>query len=234
RVTQIRPGAMPTAGYHLSIVVPIYNGAEQLAASLGELTDFIGKCAYRTELILANDGSGQATVQVLEEFAATHPEVVVLRHLPHRGKGAVICAAMREARGRYRVFIDSDAAYPAREIGKVVAALQAGSDVAIACRVLPESLYVISPRFFHYMYTRHLMSRVLNAIVRAVLLPGLRDTQAGLKGFTAASADRIFPKLRIPGFGFDLECLFAARVNSLSITQVPVVFRYGEEPSTIR
>jgi hypothetical protein len=92
----------------------------------------------------------------------------------------------------------------------------------------------MSPSFFHYLYTRHVMSRIFNAIVRMTLLPGILDTQAGLKGFTSTAANLVFGRIAIPGFGFDLECLLIARSNGLRITQVPVVFRYIDEPSTVR
>jgi hypothetical protein len=105
--------------------------------------------------------------------------------------------------------------------------------VAIACRVLPESRYVMSPTFFHYLYTRHLMSRAFNKLAQWVLLPGILDTQAGLKGFTARAAETIFSRQTLCGFGFDLECLYIARSHHLKIEQVPVDFHYNDEPSTI-
>jgi dolichyl-phosphate beta-glucosyltransferase len=99
--------------------------------------------------------------------------------------------------------------------------------------VLPESRYIMSPTFFHYLYTRHLMSRAFNRLAQQVLLPGILDTQAGLKGFTASAAEIVFSRQTLSGFGFDLECLFIARQHGLTIEQVPVDFYYGEEPSTI-
>ena len=136
--------------------------------------------------------------------------------------------------GEYRIFTDADLAYPPSEIGKILAALQSGAGVAIACRVLPESRYTMSPSFFHYLYTRHLMSRGFNFMVRALLLRDVLDSQAGLKGFTAAAAQTVFPRLTIPGFGFDVEALFVAQHHGFAVRQVAVDFRYDEEPTTIR
>jgi dolichyl-phosphate beta-glucosyltransferase len=92
----------------------------------------------------------------------------------------------------------------------------------------------MSPTFFSYLYTRHVMSRLFNALVRWTLIPRVRDTQAGLKGFTAAAAELVFPRVTIPRFGFDVEALFIARKFGLSIEQVAVNFRYDEEPTTVR
>ena len=60
----------------------------------------------------------------------------------------------------------------------------------VASRVHPESRYVIGPSFFRYLYTRHMSGRFFNWLVRVLLLPGISDTQAGLKGFSAAAARR--------------------------------------------
>jgi dolichyl-phosphate beta-glucosyltransferase len=119
-------------------------------------------------------------------------------------------------------------------VWKIVAALTGGADVAIACRVLPESQYEMSAECLRYLYTRHVMSRAFNALVRTVLIPGVLDTQAGLKGYTAAAATHVFTRVDIPGFGFDLESLFVARQAGLIVQQVPVRFRYDDEPSTVR
>ena len=76
--------------------------------------------------------------------------------------------------------------------------------------------------------------RVFNKMVRMTLIPGVLDTQAGLKGYTLRAARAVFPRVRIAGFGFDLESLFVARRLGLRIEQVPVRFRYNDEPTTVR
>src|SRR3989449_6681534 len=50
-------------------------------------------------------------------------------------------------------------------------------------------------------------------------LPGILDTQAGLKGFSAPAAGLVFPRLTIPGFGFDVEALYIARKHGLRVKQ---------------
>jgi dolichyl-phosphate beta-glucosyltransferase len=162
------------------------------------------------------------------------PEVRLIRNEENRGKGNAVTRGMRAAVGKYRVFTDADLAYPATEVGKILADLESGADVAIACRVLAESRYLMSPTFFSYLYTRHVMSRVFNAMVRWTLIPRVLDTQAGLKGFTAHAAEIVFPRITIPRFGFDVEALFIAKKHGLSLAQTAVFFRYDEEPTTVR
>ncbi len=217
----------------LTLVVPFYNGADRLPASLDQLAAFLDAQPYESELILVDDCSAAPAAQVLRDYVAVHPAVTLIRNEQNAGKGRSVARGMLAAHGRYRVFTDADLAYPPEEVNKILHDLQTGADVAIACRVLPESRYLMSPTFFHYLYTRHVMSRVFNAMVRLVLLRDVLDTQAGLKGFSARAAETVFPRLTIPRFGFDVEALFIAQKHGFSVRQTAVHFRYDEEPTTV-
>ena len=218
----------------LSVIVPVYNGAGRLPASLAELRDFLAPDGDASELILVDDHSAPATAAILERFSAVTPNVRLLRNERNSGKGFAVARGMLAARGHHRVFTDADLAYPSTQIARIVGRLEAGADVAVACRVLPESRYIMSPTFFSYLYTRHLMSRAFNKVVQTFLLPGILDTQAGLKGFTARAAALCFARTTIPGFGFDIECLYIAQQHGLAIRQTAVNFRYDDEPTTVR
>jgi dolichyl-phosphate beta-glucosyltransferase len=219
---------------HLSVVVPVRNGADRLPLHLDTLRAFLHAQTRPTELILVDDQSESAAARLLADFGREVGAATVLRNDSNRGKGFSVARGMLAARGAYRVFTDADLAYPLDEITHLVQELERGSDVAIACRVLPESRYVMSPSFFSYLYTRHVMSRIFNRVVRLALLPGILDTQAGLKGFTARAGELIFPRLTIAGFGFDVELLYIARRHGLKIVQAAVRYRYDDEPSTVR
>jgi dolichyl-phosphate beta-glucosyltransferase len=226
-----QPGAGITPA--LSIVVPTWNGGQRLSETLEHLRDFRAQLDEPTEILIVDDCSEPGTARIAGDFADDNELTFVIRNDRNRGKGYAVARGMHHARGDCRVFVDSDLAYPSCQISKLLAALKAGNDVAIACRVLPESRYVMSPTFFRYLYTRHVMSRVFNRVVQRLLLPGILDTQAGLKAFTARAAKLIFPRQTLSGFGFDIECLFIARLHGLKIIEVPVDFYYGSEPSTI-
>ncbi len=218
---------------HLSLVIPVFNGVRRLNANLHEIENFLVAQPYTSELILVDDGSAEPAARVLRDFAADKPAVRLLRNEPNRGKGYSVARGMTAAQGRYRVFTDADLAFPPDQINRILCTLDGGADVAIACRVLPESRYTMSPGFFHYLYTRHVLSRTFNFMVRHVMLRDVLDTQAGLKGFTAEAAGIVFPRLDIPRFGFDVEAIFVAQRHGLSVRQTPVNFRYENEPSTV-
>jgi dolichyl-phosphate beta-glucosyltransferase len=219
---------------HVSLVVPVHHCTGTLDNLLGELDKFLRDAPAPTELVLVDDRGRHPNASAELQRFAGQPHVRVLQNDRNRGKGFSVARGMLEAHGAFRVFTDADLAYPLDEVWKIVSVLERGADVAIACRVLPESQYTMSARYLRYIYTRHLMSRVFNKVVRMTLIPGVLDTQAGLKGYTAAAACEIFSRVRIAGFGFDLESLFVARRLGLRIDQVPVCFRYNDEPTTVR
>lgn len=225
-----RGSALP----YLSVVVPVWNGAEQLSRTLYALHHLLASEPYSTELIVVDDCSGPEAVHAIQAFRddVRHGDarVQVVRNDDNRGKGYSVKRGMLAATGALRVFIDADLAYPPEEIDAIVDALEKGSDVAIGCRLLPGSRYVMSPTFFPYLFTRHLMSRTYNSLVRRLLVKQVLDSQAGLKGFTRAAAELIFPRLTIQRFGFDVECLYIAERHGQRLAQVPVTFRYDDEP----
>jgi dolichyl-phosphate beta-glucosyltransferase len=195
---------------------------------------FIAVQGFATELIVVDDDSDDDTPAIVDDVRAETEGLKLIRNDRNRGKGFTVARGMLAAEGDFRVFMDADLAYPPTEVTKILRDLEDGADVAIACRVLPESRYLMSPTFFSYLYTRHVMSRAFNAAVRWTLVPGVLDTQAGLKGFTARAAEDIFSRLTVPGFGFDVEALHIARRRGLRIAQTAVHFRYDREPSTVR
>jgi dolichyl-phosphate beta-glucosyltransferase len=215
-----------TPSPHLSLIIPVYNGdASRIADAVAELRAFLCQQDYASEIILVDDGSANPIVA---------DGVTVLRNDSNRGKGFSVARGMLAAKGAYRVFTDADLAYPPSQINRILTALSSGADVAVACRVLPESRYIMSPAFFPYLFTRHLFSRALNLGVRLTLVRDVRDTQAGLKGFTAGAAESVFTRLSVPGFAFDVEALVIARRRGLTIREIPVEFRYDDEPTTVR
>ena len=219
---------------YLSIVLPTFNGAETIPSSLAQLERFVSAQPFRVELVLVDDGSELDAARILSDFAATRPWVRLLRNDTNRGKGAAVTRGMLAAVGRYRIFTDADLAYPVCQIRRMLTELEKGADVVVANRVHPDSRYTMSPSFFSYLFSRHLMSRAFNAIVRASLLPRIHDTQAGLKGFTKRAARQIFAQVTVPRFGFDIELLVAAREHGLLVVETPVDFRYDDEPTTVR
>jgi dolichyl-phosphate beta-glucosyltransferase len=219
-----------------SLVLPVCNGGPEFGRTLESVRSWLAARREPWELIVVDDGSTDGTGKIVAAFADEHrgESVSAIRLPRNRGKGLAVRTGLARARGRYVLFTDSDLAYPLDNLDRILDSLRAGADAAIACRVLPESTYHISPSFFSYLYTRHLMGRLFNRISRVLAVPRLLDTQAGLKGFRRDALHDLLGRLVLDGFSFDVELLRALQDRGRRIDEVPVSFRYDSEPTTVR
>lgn len=206
-----------------SIVVPAYNESARIGATLQQILDHVQQQHWNAEVVLVDDGSGDDTLEIAGRFAAGHPAVRILQNPGNQGKGYSVRNGMLQARGKILLFTDADLSSPISEAGKLFAALEAGSDVAIGSRWLDPSL-----QFQRQSLKRQVLSRLYNLFLRMVLLFPYRDTQCGFKAFTRAAAGKLFPLQRITRWGFDPEILYLAHRLGLKVAEVPVAWGHDE------
>ncbi len=209
----------------LTLVLPAYNEARRIEESLGRCAEFFRDRDLTAEIILADDGSTDATADVFHRAKLTHGHLglafKVLR-LPHRGKGAAVRAGMEAATGDPIVFLDADLTIPVEIIDVFMDALDTGADIAIASRYVAGSV-VDRP------WWRRVMGDVFRAVVHLLVPTNIRDTQCGGKMYTAEAAKDLFAKQRLNGFAFDAEVLFLARRAGYTVREIPFALRqHGE------
>ena len=219
-----------------SLVLPAYNPGPLVEESWAAVREFIADRAAEADLweaVFVLDGCTDGTADRLARLARTAgPAMRVVDYPDNRGKGHAVRAGMLAARGAYRIFTDVDLAYPFADVLRVADSLKSGADVAAGSRAHPDSRVSVPVHSLGYAYRRHVQSWVFGAVTRRLLPVTLRDTQAGLKGMTAATAERILPELRCNGFGFDCELLTACARSGIPVTEVPVGVRYDSTAST--
>jgi dolichyl-phosphate beta-glucosyltransferase len=218
-----------------SLVIPAYNPGNVAAQTWSEAREFLERAPGEWEIMFVCDGCTDGTPQRLARLIGdTDARMRVLSYSPNRGKGYAVRHGLETARGQWRIFTDVDLAYSFDDILRVAASLRAGAEVAIASRLHPHSRVVLPPSLQGYAYRRHLQSLVFSQLVRLLLPLTQRDTQAGLKGLSAATAERLLPHLSCPGFEFDCELLTACAHFGVPVTEVPVSVRYEDTLSTTR
>ncbi len=114
-----------------SVVIPAYNEARRLPRYLDEVVSYLVTRGEAWEVVVVDDGSTDATADVVRAMTARYPQVRLLRQEPNAGKGAAVRAGMLAALGSWRLFADADGATPIAECKRLEAALAAGADVAI-------------------------------------------------------------------------------------------------------
>jgi hypothetical protein len=71
--------------------------------------------------------------------------------------------------------------------------------------------------------------RLMNYFIQLLALPGLNDTQCGFKCFSAQAAKDLFQHQTLPGWSFDIELLYIARLRSYSIAEIPIPWYFHQE-----
>ncbi len=221
----------------LSIVLPAFNEAERIEPALDELFGWLfrggrarsqGRSSDEIgswEVLLVDDGSTDATVDIVEARPEARPGVDgspprlrVLRRR-HAGKGAAVTAGILAARGDLIIFTDADMATPPDQIPLLTEAL-AVDDLALGSRIQPDG----SDRRASQPTYRRLLGRVYRALAGLWVTGDVPDTQCGFKGFRRAAAHDIFGQLKTDGIVFDAEVIFIARRLGYKYSIVPVMW----------
>jgi dolichyl-phosphate beta-glucosyltransferase len=202
----------------LSIVVPAYNEEHRIAPTLARLSAFLATQPMRSEIVVVDDGSRDATCAVVEAAMAHIPNLRLVRQTPNRGKGAAVRLGMREARGQIRVMSDADGSMPPEQLPRLLAPIVGcRADIAIGSRYAEGARASVQQPWYRVAW-----SRLANRVIQRSLVPGVRDTQCGFKAFTAEAARALFGIGRIDGWAFDLEILALARRAGFAIAEVGV------------
>jgi len=204
----------------LSVVIPAYNEEHRIGGTLRTILAYLAQQPYTVEIIVVDDGSHDATACIVTSFCGKDPPVHLLQNGRNRGKGFSVRNGFLHACGEYLLFSDADLSTPIEEVEQLFAALREPCDIAIASRGLPGSRIEV-----HQPWYRENMGRVFNVLVRALAVPGIRDTQCGFKCFTREAALDICQRMTRERFGFDVEMLYLARRLGYRVREVPAVWR---------
>jgi dolichyl-phosphate beta-glucosyltransferase len=205
----------------LSLVVPSFNEERRIDASLQRIGEFLASQKYETELLLVDDGSdgpGRAANQRALDALPSQITRTLLRHETNRGKGAAVRTGCLAAKGQYVAFIDADLASPPEELLPLVAALEAGADVAIGIRTQRDGSDMRDRR----PVMRRLAGKAFALAMRLLVLPDVSDSQCPLKAFSKVAAQRLFRLQRIDTWSFDAELLYLSKRLGLTVAKIPV------------
>lgn len=206
-----------------SIIIPAYNEADRLRASLPQLLAYISTQHWQAEVIVVNDGSRDETASVVRAFSRANPVVRLIENPGNRGKGFSVRNGMLQGRGDILLFSDADFSSPVEEMPKIIDAILAGADVAIGSRWLrPELQSERQP------LKRQVFGRIFNLLLRTILGLKYKDTQCGFKAFSQRAAQLLFAAQQVERWGFDPELLFLASRFGLRVREVPVRWAHDE------
>ena len=207
----------------LSIVIPAYNECARLEGTLDRVLRCVEERGWDAEVLVVDDGSKDQTSAIVEHWIETHPYLHLIQNPGNRGKGYSVRNGLLQAAGDIVMFTDADLSAPIEEAERLIAAINAGADVAIGSRWLDKQRQTK-----HQPLHRRFFGRCFNAVTRQVMGLPYQDTQCGFKAFRRPAAQVIFRLQRIERWGFDPEILFIARKLGYTIQEVAVTWGHDE------
>jgi putative flippase GtrA len=202
----------------VDIVIPVYNEAGVLAASVNTLRNYLcHHFPFTWRITIADNASTDATWQVATTLALTLDGVTAI-HLDQKGRGRALRQAWSASDASIVAYMDVDLSTGLDALLPLIAPLVSGhSDVAIGSRLVPGSSVARGPR-------REFISRTYNQILRTVFGNGFKDAQCGFKAVRREVAERLVPMVRDNEWFFDTELLLLAERNGLRVHEVPVTW----------
>ena len=214
----------------LSVIVPVYNGGDEVVANVDVIARTVSERlpGQEVELIVVSDGSIDGSAERLLESRSSRA-IRVIHYDRNLGKGYAVKAGSLASHGEWIGFVDADLDVDPASIPEYLAVARRDTlDFAIGSKRHPDSVV-------HYPRSRRTASWCYQQLNRVLFQLDVRDTQVGLKVFSRPVVDDVMPLLLVKRFAFDLELLAVA--NALGyrrIRELPVRLEYRFTGSEVR
>jgi glycosyltransferase involved in cell wall biosynthesis len=206
----------------ISVVVPVYDERDSLAALYAEIAEVARAAQIDVEIIFVDDGSTDGSWPIILELAREHAEVHGIRFRRNFGKAAALLAGFRAARGDIIFTLDADLQDDPAEIPRFLAQLnetKSGQRLDVISgwkRVRRDPWHKVWP------------SRVFNHMVSWLTGVHLHDHNCGMKCYRA----EVFREVRLYGELHRFIPVLAAargfRVGEIEINHRPRRFGHSK------
>ncbi|MBN1427280.1 MAG: glycosyltransferase family 2 protein [Anaerolineae bacterium] len=222
------------------IALPAYN--EEIA--LPPLLDSIAQVRQDTlpdlRVVVIDDGSADATVEVVRRYHQNHPWITLVQHERNQGLSQAIRTAFQAALkdadpGDIVVTLDADNTQPPEVIPHMITRVSGGCDVVIASRFQPGAeVHGVPP-------LRRFYSRVMGILFQIIFpIKGVRDYSCGFRAYRAGVLRRAYATygdsfITEQGFACMVEILCQlGRLGGVTFGEVPFVLRYDLKPTATK
>ena len=207
----------------ISAVIPAKDEAHRIGATLDRL--IAAAPMGITEILIVDDGSKDATAEIVRETAArtTSTRVRLVQHEVNRGKSASLRTGMQAADGDVFALFDADLSVPPDHLPDAMRIINGGVDVVTGKRIERETQPLV----------RQIGSKGFAFLQRTIVGLPFTDTQCPFKVVERDAALAILPRLFVERWNFDVEFLVVAQRLGFTVHELPVEWKHVEG-STIR
>jgi len=193
-----------------SIIVPVYNEAENLKQLLGQIHSLR---LPDSEIIVVDDGSNDGSAAIAMAAGAN-----VVRHPYNIGNGAAVKSGMRAAKGRFIVMMDGDGQHKPEDIPKLLADADR-YHMVVGARAKGSKLRM----------HRNLANMVYNLLASYVTRFKVQDLTSGFRVIRRRDALR-FIDLLPNTFSYPTTLTLACLRSGLTVQYVPIqtLYRAGQ------
>lgn len=209
----------------LSLVIPAYNEAQRLEASLRALREHLAGTNVSHEVVLVVEQSTDGTLELARRLTAGQAAFRVIGNETQLGKGHAVRTGMLAAQGEITFFMDADLSTPLTEITAFLAYFDAHPEIDV---LVGNRAHAQSRILKKQSIVRRKMGQTFNAVLRAIVGIRIADTQCGFKAFRRASREAIFSRQKLDGFAFDVEVLLLADKLGYRVADLPVQWKNAE------
>ena len=202
-----RTASVPTAPPELSVVIPVYNEDAGLPALFARLYPALDALHVRYEVIFVNDGSRDRSAAFLKDQFAARPDVTrVVLFNANYGQHIAIIAGFERVRGARVVTLDADLQNPPEEIGRLLAAMDAGHDYVGGVRRTRED-----------SWWRRVASRAMNGLREKITRIRMTDQGCMLRAYSRDIADAVAASREVSTYIPALAYTFAHNPTEIDV-----------------
>jgi dolichol-phosphate mannosyltransferase len=213
------------------VILPTYDEAENLEAVVGG----VRAALPAARVLVVDDGSRDGTAELADELARADPDLQVIHRPGKSGIGRAYVTGFSAALGGGADFVvemDADLSHDPADLPRLVAAAEAGADLALGSR------YVPGGGVADWGLDRRVLSRFGCAYARRVLGVPVHDLTGGFKCFRASALQAIdYPSAGAQGYVFQVELTWRVLRAGLTVVELPITFRerrHGRSKMSVR
>ena len=202
------------------VIIPTYNEKENIEKIIRAVFALEG--GYH--ILVIEDGSPDGTAGIVRGLQAEFPErLFMIERSGKLGLGTAYITGFRWAVGQgydYILKMDADFSHNPADLPRLYdACAKDGADLAIGSR------YCNGISVINWPIGRVIMSYYASVYVRSVLGMKVYDTTAGFKCYSRKVLETIdLDKVKMKGYGFQIEMKYSAYKLGFKIREVPVIF----------
>jgi dolichol-phosphate mannosyltransferase len=201
------------------VIIPTYNEKENIERIIRVVLGL----ADGFDILIIDDGSPDGTAEIVKGLQKEFPErLSIIQRKGKQGLGtAYICGFKWALENNYDYIceMDADFSHNPEDLPRLLAACRGGADLAIGSR------YCNGISVVNWPIGRVIMSYYASKYVRTVLRVKIYDATAGFNMYSRRLLDDIdFDRIKMKGYGFQIEMKYNAYKLGYKIEEVPIIF----------